>query len=378
MLVTRYLVKNLLSVTVFVALTLTMVIWLTQSLKLLELVANSEAPPGIFLKLVALTLPRFLEVILPLSLVIAVLFVYNKLILDNELVVLRSCGFDQMALAKPALLLAAGMTVLLLFMTTWLSPESYARMQSLRQMVKAEYSTFLLREGVFNTFGKSLTVYLRARGQDGALLGLVIHDTRDRNKPPVTITAKKGIVVAENDVPSIIVYDGMRQQLDPETGTASRLYFSKYTIEITGFENDTPLRWREASERTVAELLNPDMTNRRDVSNRDLFLAEANHRLVTPFNALGFTLIALTCILLGPFNRRGQNKKVLLAALLVILAEAFNLSIVNFAKKHIEALPLLYAATSLPLVCGFWLLGLQGEQQLKALLKRWKPVEAAA
>ncbi len=46
MLVTRYLFKNLLTATLFVALTLTLVVWLTQSLKLLELVANSDAPPA--------------------------------------------------------------------------------------------------------------------------------------------------------------------------------------------------------------------------------------------------------------------------------------------------------------------------------------------
>jgi lipopolysaccharide export LptBFGC system permease protein LptF len=51
--------KNLLSATLFIALTMTAVIWLTQSLKLLELVANSDAPPSLFIKLVAFSLPRF-------------------------------------------------------------------------------------------------------------------------------------------------------------------------------------------------------------------------------------------------------------------------------------------------------------------------------
>ena len=92
MLVTRYLMKNLLSATLFVALTLTAVIWLTQSLKLPELVANSDAPPLLFIKLVTSSLPSFLETILPISLVTVLLFVYNKSIMDNELIVLRSCA----------------------------------------------------------------------------------------------------------------------------------------------------------------------------------------------------------------------------------------------------------------------------------------------
>src|SRR3954467_4237489 len=146
MLVTRYLFKNLFNATIFIALTLTLVIWLTQSLKLLELVANSDAPPGLFLKLVAMTLPKFLEMILPLSLVIAVIFTYNRLIMDNEVIVMRACGVDQYALARPAIGLAIMTSLLLTFITTWASPKCFSEVQALRQIIKTQYSAFLLRE----------------------------------------------------------------------------------------------------------------------------------------------------------------------------------------------------------------------------------------
>src|SRR5690348_484396 len=140
MLVTRYLFKNLLNVTVFVALTLTLVIWLTQSLRLLELVANSDAPPSLFLKLVAFTLPKFLEIILPLSLVMAVIFTYNKMIMDNELIVLRSSGVDQYGLARPAILLSVAASLMLMVISGWVSPKSYEQVQELRQVIKTQYS----------------------------------------------------------------------------------------------------------------------------------------------------------------------------------------------------------------------------------------------
>ena len=160
MLVTRYLFKNLINATIFIALTLTLVIWLTQSLKLLELVANSNAPPGMFIHLVALTLPKFLEIILPLSLVMAVVFTYNRLIMGNEIVVMRACGVDQYALARPAIGLAVATSLLLMFVSAWVSPRCFAEVQELRQTIKTQYSAFLLREGVFNTFGSGLTIYL--------------------------------------------------------------------------------------------------------------------------------------------------------------------------------------------------------------------------
>lgn len=371
MLVTRYLMKNLLSATLFVALTLTAVIWLTQSLKLLELVANSDAPPLLFIKLVALSLPRFLETILPISLVTAILFVYNKLIMDNELIVLRSCGVDQYAMARPALILAAGITMVLLVLTTYLSPVSFSAMLQLRDSVKAQYSSFLLREGVFNTLDKNMTVYVRARSENGDLTGLMIHDTRDKTKPPVTVTAKRGRIAMNGDTPNIIVFDGLRQQMDDDTSAITRLYFSRYTIEVNGLGSEPRKRRRDANERTLPELLTPDTASLQERQNRDVFLAEAVSRIVTPFNTLSYTMIALSAILLGPFNRRGQNKKVMGAAIAVAVAAMLSVLFTNLSKKHLVVDAALVALTVTPILAGLWALHLKGEQKLMEIIRGW-------
>jgi len=368
---TRYLFKNLLNATIFVAVTLTIVVLLTQSLKLLELVANSDAPLGLFLQLVALTIPKFLEIILPLSLVVAVLFTYNRLIMDNELVVMRASGVDQYALARPAIILAVITSLLLTIVTTWISPECYGQAKELRRTIKTQYSAFLLREGIFNTFSDKFTVYLQSRDKNGDMSGLMIYDTSNKTKPPVVIIAKKGRIVMDGDLPTIVVFDGIRQQLDSGSGAISKLYFSRYTIEIRGLEGITQEHWRKAGERTLGELLNPDPNSERDKANHDLFLSEANHRIITPWNSLGFTMIALITLLLGSFNRRGQNTKVLTAMILIIIVQTLNLSLVNFSKKHIGAVPFIYLNTLLPIVLGFLFLHNKGEQKLMSILHRW-------
>ena len=55
----RYIFKNLLIATVFVAVTLAVVIFLTQSLRFLELVIESGASSSAFWVLTMLALPRF-------------------------------------------------------------------------------------------------------------------------------------------------------------------------------------------------------------------------------------------------------------------------------------------------------------------------------
>jgi len=370
MLMTRYLMKNLLQATVFVALTLTAVIWLTQSLKILDLVANSDAPFSLFVKLVALMLPKFLETILPVALVISVLFIYNRMIMDNELIILRSCGFDQRALARPALALGLALTLVLFGLTTYITPVSYTQMQEMRNSLKSEYSSFLLREGVFNTFGTDMTVYLRARQDNGDLVGLLIQDARDKKKPPVTITAKRGQLVMNGDVPNIIVYDGMRQQVENASGSISKLYFSRYTIEVNGLENGPQARNRDASERTLYELMHPDLSNKYDRDHVEAFNIEAQGRLLSPFAALGYPLFALSALLLGPFNRRGQGRKVFWGAVGVVFLIIANMAVDNALKKHPGLMPLQYIIAFLPIIGGFYVLGGNGEMQVMNLLRR--------
>jgi lipopolysaccharide export system permease protein len=369
MLILRYLFKNLFTATIFVAVTLTLVIWLTQSLKFLDLIANSDAPASIFIKLVGLTLPRFLEIILPLSLVAAIIFTYNKFIQDNELIVLRACGFDQFALARPALLLAAILVMAMYSFTLYFSAKSYAQMQQLRQNLQTQYSSFLLREGVFNTFGKNLTVYLRARDKNGDLLGIVIHDTRSNPQSPSTITAKRGRIVMDGNVPSIEVIDGIRQQMDSESGYVSRLYFARYAIEIKGIDNAPGTRWREANERTFIELLNPNLSDARDVSNQNLFMTEAQIRLLSPLNTLSFALTALCFVLLGPFNRRGHGRKIFVAGIAITFLQAIFLAASSAAKKEPALLFILYLTTLAPIAAGFFLLNYRGEAWLTASLR---------
>ena len=372
-LITRYLLRHLAVVTAFVAVSLTLVVWLTQSLKFLELIAASDAPPLMFLKLVVLTLPRFLEIIFPLSLVTAVLFVYHKMIMDNELIVMRACGFDHFRLGRPALLLATLITIIGLALTSYVSPRGYAEMQQMRSHLKSEYTAFLLRDGVFNTFGRNLTVYVRERSAEGDLLGLMIHDTRDAEKPPVTITAKRGRLVTDGESPQIVVYDGMRQQIDARNADSlTKLHFSRYTIEIKGFADQRPTRWREPSERTLYELFNPDMSNRADRSNADAFLAEAHHRIASPFLALSFAVIALASLMLGSFNRRGQARKIIIAAVLVVALQTANLALLSAAKEHAALIPLIYLTALAPLALGLFVMTERGEQTFKSVLAKWR------
>ena len=366
MIIDRYIFWQLFWTGLFVALTLAAIILLTQSLRFLELVIDSGASGTAFWILTLLALPRFFEIILPLALSISVLFIYNRLTQDSEIAVMRSAGLSPMRLARPAIRLAVLTSALLFVIVGWIGPSALAALQEMRQFIKAEYSALVFREGVFNELGDNVTVYIRERGVDGALMGLLIHDTRAELPAPVTIIAQRGLIVEADKGQQVVVYDGVRQSLNPETGILSRLDFAQYSLDLPQAEGGRD-RWVEPDERTFTELFSPDLNNQSDVRQLDAFRAEIHRRISAPFLAVGFCLVGLCCLLLGSVNRQGQGQRIFLAAFLILCGQAAMLGAQNLAVRHPGGIILMYSVALFPILIAGFLLSAAGEDVRRKL-----------
>ncbi len=356
----RYVLKSLSVTTFFVACTLAAIILLTQSLKFLELIIESGASSGTFWALAFLALPRFFEVILPIALMISVAFIYSRMVSDSEIAVMRGAGVSPPFLARPALFLALIVTLLMFFITSWLAPTSLGSMQQLRQVVKAQYSALLFREGVFNEAGKELTIFLENRTSDGVLEGLLIHDSRKELDAPVTIIAKRGVIVSTQSGQQIVVYEGSRQDFNAKTGGLNRLDFERYSIDLP----DPAIvgsRWKEPDERTLWSLMNTDYKAEESRGSEKELKAEIHRRIATPLLSFSYTGIVLCFLLLGPLNRRGQGVRIFSAVVSVILLQGVYLSAVNLAQKTQGGIYLMYMLTLIPIFITFFILSPMGE-----------------
>jgi len=100
----RQLAGGLLAVTTGLA----ALVWLTQSLRFIELVLDRGLSLAVFLELTSLMLPGFVVVILPITTFIVVLFVFVRMNTDRELVVMRAAGLSPLTLARPAITISFG------------------------------------------------------------------------------------------------------------------------------------------------------------------------------------------------------------------------------------------------------------------------------
>ncbi|MGF1593429.1 MAG: LPS export ABC transporter permease LptF [Kiloniellaceae bacterium] len=343
--ITRYILGQLVMATIFVTLALTFAIWLTQSLRLIDYIVNRGLPASTFLTFVGLLLPSFLGIVLPVATFVAVLFVYQKLAMDSEMVVMRSAGLSQLQLARPAIILAVMVTALVYAISLYFLPASFRHFKDLQNTFRNDFSAVLLQEGVFNTLGDDITVYLRQRSADGELRGILVHDSRDPENP-VTMMAERGALVSSEAGPRVVMENGNRQEFGRKTGRFSLLYFDRYTMELSEFGEASPSRWREPKERFLPELLWPG-EERLDRRYRQELVAEGHHRLVGPLYTVVFVLIGLAAVLAGEFNRRGQIKRILAAIACVAALEGVSLALHDLAGRSVAAIPAMYAVVFL-------------------------------
>ena len=352
--ITRYVLRQMVVGMLFVSIALTCVLWLTQSLRFVEMIVNKGLSIGSFLKLTMLLMPGLLVVIVPISLFAVVLFTYNKLIADRELVVLRAAGLSHMALAQPAMVLGLFVTALGYLLTCWVIPVTVRGFHEMHWTIRNDISNVLLQEGTFNKFGDGLTIYVRARSPAGELLGLLVHDKRSPLRA-VTLMAERGALVYTETGPRVLMMNGNRQEVTPGTGKLSLLYFDSYTVDFATATGDKRERFRDARERSLSELFS---VSDGDVGGGDYrrFKVELHSRLSTPLYNLGFALLAACVLLTSSFDRRGQLAQVLTATGLMVAVQACALGISNMATGNLNFIPAIYLNAVIPIGLGLWVL----------------------
>lgn len=344
------------------------IIWLTQSLRFVDLITNNGIPVSTFAEMTSLLMPRIFTILSPISLFAAVLFVYNRMLSDRELVVMKSAGISPWSNAKPAIIFGLVMALFNIYIFNYGIPWSEKTFNELEWKVKNDVSHLMFREGEFTSMQNGLTVFITAHEKDGSISGILVNDERTPGSR-VTLSAEKGRVVYTDSGPKIIMINGARQEINNEKGQFSSISFERYSVDF-GMKETRGRKAAGVREKTLGELLtagdNPELSEKE----KNRYIVEGNRRLLNPFYNVLFALLACTGLLVGNFNRRGQTKIISVSIASMVLIQALDLSFTNLAAKHISLLPLMYINLLLPLLFCLWLLLFYNP----ALLRRKKTV----
>lgn len=349
----RYIFMQALGPFIVASIVLTGIIWLTQALRMLDVLLAQGQALLTFFELTSLVLPSTLVIVLPISIFCAMLYTLHKLISDSEIVVMFSSGVSRATIATPILAIAVATSALVLLFSIYVAPAGLRELKIRLYEIRSDVATAMIREGTFTNPAQGLTVYVRERTADGTTYGILVHDSRNREEP-VTYMAETGSLVDGPQGPLLVMFNGNIQRVsrkgDRNVGAATLLYFDKYTYDLSQYMDNNPSFTYEGRERYFRELIAPASDDVYAQTHRPNLIAEAHERLIEGIYPTLLTLIALAALLPAPFNRRGYASRMAFAAVVALAVRLLGFVLSNKAATDSYATPLMYL---FPLtVCG--------------------------
>ena len=342
----RYLFGQMIRTTIAVSVTLVGIMWLFQTIRLLEVVINRGAPISNFLLMSVTVIPLWLTIAVPVSAFVAVIWVFQRAVADRELLVMQASGRSALQLARAPLALGILLTLVLIVNSVMVLPQSFGIYKRVQFEVRNSIPTVMLQDNVFIDVVDGLTMLIGEKLDDGLAKDLFIHDERTEGKV-ITMTARVGQFVERDGLPAVILQEGERIELSKSGDSGATLLFDSHTVTIAPKDKTVSSQMPiDMNEDTISNLLNPEKSPYPDYFNQRR--AEGHYRIVSPALALVLILIATVGALFGQVRRHTWSKRTLLMIVGSIVSISALVSSRSLATSLPSTVPLLYASVLVP------------------------------
>jgi LPS export ABC transporter permease LptF len=279
----------------YILMTILLVVWLTRSNDILQLIINNGIGIGNFFSFSFLVFPEILIYIIPVGFFVSTITVYMKLRQTSEIFALKNAGLDNIDLARPVFISAIFVTILHLFVSIYLAPHAKRTISRKISNFNQHIGSFLIEDRTFIHPTKDITIYADKRNKVGMLTNIFVSDKRDPSKNTVMFAEKGNFVVIE-DKTYLNLFNGRRQLLTPTSHTVIEFDFFSVSIDIN---KTTPKpRKKFANEMGIIELITShkegdsnivELYNRLSIPLLNIILATLSLGMVLKFYRSGYS-----------------------------------------------------------------------------------------
>jgi len=296
-----YIFNQLFRATCVITMVLVGIMWLFQTIKLLELVVNKGAPIFDFLLMSITVIPLWLTIALPIAGFVAVNWVFHRILADRELTVMQAVGLSPVQLAKAPIALGVLLTSILYFNSVYLLPTSFGTYKDLQFNLRNGIPVILLQDGVFTEVVPGLTMFIGSRSENDVVNDVFIQDTRTVDRT-IILTAENGKFVGEDNRPTLILGNGQRSEVDSEGESGALLLFETHSLSLMTNEKKPSERVaNDMNEDSIRNLLDAEKSPYAEYAFQRI--AEGHYRIASPLLALALVMTVVTIILHGQMRR---------------------------------------------------------------------------
>ncbi|MGH8127560.1 MAG: LPS export ABC transporter permease LptF [Gammaproteobacteria bacterium] len=311
--------------------------------------ASGQIPAGATFALLGLSVIGLLEIIVPVSLFLAIVLVLGRLYRDQEVVAAFVCGLTPGRLYRPFALLGVLAAVLLAVLALWASPWAHATSHRMSVSAQSTAQVSVLEAGQFKSMaGGDGVFYVGGIDSTTGELHSVFAEM-DENEKPLLITSIEGrLVTSTSGERHLELGPGHRYEGSPDAldWTLTRFASARILVQPPGEGPASTTDYDRMPTATLMERSEPGAQ------------ATLQWRLVQPLTALLLMLIAVPLAHMRP--RQGRYAR-LVPAILVYLIYFNLLGVARIWVTHGEVGPLpgVWWVPALALFFGLFLLWLR-------------------
>lgn len=251
----KYLFNSLLKPFLLSFFILTGIIWLTRVINYLSYLTEYNANFLLFVNLIILAIPSLLPLITIISLIISIINTYNKLLSNNELVILKNAGLSKKKLIEPIILFSFILSLLCFFTLSYLTPYANKGFENIKDRIYSDILNTAFNENNFINID-NITFYTKKRSNNKLESVIVsIKNEKDTN----TIYAKEAVINK-----NVINFNNGNIYINGKNRN-SIIYFDEYNFNLSNFYNKNKLKNRPLDTLNINELLKTkiDKNNKR-------------------------------------------------------------------------------------------------------------------
>jgi lipopolysaccharide export system permease protein len=366
----RYLFRQVTNAFFVILLTLTLVVWLATALKELNLITSQGQGILLFFQMTGLSLPSLMALIAPNAMLMAALYTLDRMNGDSELIVMTSSGATVWRIGTPLLVLASMVALAILLANLFITPASMRELRSFITQVRADLISQVLQPGRFSSPETGLTFHIRDRAPNGDLLGLLVHDERDR-KQVMSYLAERGRILTNDDGSYLVMFQGYIHRYNDEDKdkNVQIVAFDQNMLDISEFspkDNDgKDLRPRESY---TSDLISPDMSNPVTRRNYGQIRSELHDRFATPLYPIVFAFVAIALLAHARTTRESRWGQILVAFGIAIGLRVAGITVGNLVAVSTWAVALVYAIPLGAIIVAAWAAQVKMAPQLRSRL----------
>jgi len=292
-------------------LTFTFILLIARILKLIELVVIRGVPLLQIGKLLALILPTFLEMTVPMALLLGIFLGLGRLSSDQEILALKACGISPAQILLPIGIVALAISLITFVMAAWARPAANLALKKELYRIARSYVGTSLKEKVFNDDFPKILVYVDEVEPSGTTSHRIM--IVDRRQP-----ARENIIFGkvahflsdeESQSLSLRLLDGAIYEREKKRPGFSQTNFQAYDFKLEFEEAFSHSRKKEKGpkEISLSQLQRTIHLKKKQGLKPTAELMELHQRFAFAFAPLIFGLLGVALSLLPTRSRSGRS-----------------------------------------------------------------------